>query len=192
MNKFCIFATTSYKRKEMKRIVFCITLLLASAGIACAQSEVHADSIHIQPEGVKNFDGFLLDMSLMNIDAPQLPRFTLQVPDASKDYNSLFRLNPDAVYSQGLPDRFSTGSYYYGSSHYFGPTGFWGSTSNLQMGSFKLKNGMRINTYGEYDKDGRKVYNPSALPWEKHDFKGAFELKTANGAFGIRLEVERR
>ena len=61
---------------------------------------------------------------------------------------------------------------------------------NLQMGSFTLKNGMRIHTYGEYDKDGWKVPNPSALPWEKNNFKGAFELKSANGAFGIRIEVQ--
>ena len=56
------------------------------------------------------------------------------------------------------------------------------------MGSFTLKNGMRIHTYGEYDKDGWKVPNPSALPWEKNNFKGAFELKSANGAFDIRIE----
>ena len=46
---------------------------------------------------------------------------------------------------------------------------------------------MRIHTYGEYDKDGWKVPNPSALPWEKNNFKGAFELKSANGSFGIRF-----
>ena len=76
------------------------------------------------------------------------------------------------------------------SSNPFGLTGFWGSTDNLQMGSFRLKNGMRINTYGEYDKDGWKVPNHSALPWEKNNFKGAFEMKSSNGAFGIRIEVQ--
>ena len=64
------------------------------------------------------------------------------------------------------------------------------SPENLQMGSFRLKNGMRINTYGEYDKDGWKVPNHSALPWEKNNFKGAFEMKSSNGAFGIRIEVQ--
>lgn len=61
---------------------------------------------------------------------------------------------------------------------------------NLQMGSFKLKNGMRINTYGEYNKEGRKVFNPSALPWERNNFKGAFELKSQDGSFGFRIEVQ--
>ena len=60
----------------------------------------------------------------------------------------------------------------------------------MQMGSFKLKNGMRINTYGDYDKDGWRVPNRSAMPWEKNNFRGAFELKSANGNFGIRIEVQ--
>ena len=30
----------------------------------------------------------------------------------------------------------------------------------------------------------------SAMPWEKNNFRGAFELKSANGNFGIRIEVQ--
>lgn len=147
------------------------------------------------PEGnplpeVKNFDGFLLDMSLVKPEAPRLPKFSLDIPDASKDYSFLFRLNPNVTYSQGLSNLFSLSNATVYSLNPFGLSGFWASPDNLQMGSFKLKNGMQINTYGEYDKDGRKVYNPSALPWEKNNFKGAFEMKSANGAFGIRIEVQ--
>lgn len=173
-----------------------------------AQSEMPADTVRsasvrdeMSPEGmspsekellpdVKNYDGFLLDMGLMNLSAPTLPRFTLEIPDASKDYSRIFRLNPNVTYSQGLSNIFSLSNSRYFSSNPFGLTGFWGSTDNLQMGSFTLKNGMRIHTYGEYDKDGWRVPNPSALPWEKNNFKGAFELKSANGAFGIRIEVQ--
>ncbi|MBD4337957.1 hypothetical protein GUH15_18220, partial [Xanthomonas citri pv. citri] len=54
-----------------------------------------------------------------------------------------------------------------------------------------LKNGWKITTYGEYDADGNKVRNPSALPWEKNNFNGAFEMKSENGNFGIRIEVQR-
>ena len=132
----------------------------------------------------------LLDMGLMNLSTPTLPKFTLEIPDASKDYSRIFQLNPNVTYSQGLSNIFSLSNSRYFSSNPFGLTGFWGSTDNLQMGSFTLKNGMRIHTYGEYDKDGWKVPNPSALPWEKNNFKGAFELKSANGAFGIRIEVQ--
>lgn len=193
----------------MKRIFFCIITLLAGIATAGAQNEVPADTLQsksisegipperaplsdgILPSDVKNYDGFLLDMGLMKMAAPpRLPKFTLEIPDASKDYNRLFQLNPNVTYSQGLSNIFSLSNSRFYSSNPFGLTGFWGSTDNLQMGSFTLKNGMRINTYGEYNKDGWKVPNPSALPWEKNNFKGAFEMKSANGAFGIRIEVQ--
>ena len=178
----------------MKRIFFCIIILLACMSSVSAQSEMPADTVRTavrgeaSPEGmspsekellpgVKNYDGFLLDMGLMNLSTPTLPKFTLEIPDASKDYSRIFQLNPNVTYSQGLSNIFSLSN-----SRYF--------SSNPQMGSFTLKNGMRIHTYGEYDKDGWKVPNPSALPWEKNNFKGAFELKSANGAFGIRIEVQ--
>lgn len=172
----------------MKQLFLCIITLLTGISAISAQNEVPADTIRSRstersvPEGVspggnplpadvKNFDGFLLDMGLMNMATPPtLPRFTLQIPDASKDYGRIFQLNPNVTYSQGLSNMFSL--------------------SNSQMRSFTLKNGMRINTYGEYNKDGYKVHNPSALPWQKNNFKGAFEMKSANGSFGIRIEVQ--
>jgi hypothetical protein len=48
---------------------------------------------------------------------------------------------------------------------------------------------MRINLYGEYNADGHKVYNPSAFPWERNQLHSAFEMKSANGSFGIKVEV---
>ena len=59
------------------------------------------------------------------------------------------------------------------------------------MGTFKLKNGWKINTYGDYDKDGWKVPNRSAMPWEKNNFRGAFELKSSMVIFGIRIGFSR-
>lgn len=186
----------------MKQVCLFIIALFAGSISLYAQSEAQGDSIrsHVLPDGtppegalmpeVKNYDGFLLDMSLLKMEAPCLPEFTLEIPDASKDYSRMFRLNPNATYSQGLSNVFSlTNSTVY-SMNPFGLSGFWSSPENLQMGSFRLKNGMRINTYGEYDKDGWKVPNHSALPWEKNNFKGAFEMKSSNGAFGIRIEVQ--
>ena len=186
----------------MKQVCLFIIALFAGSISLYAQSEAQGDSIrsHVLPDGtppegalmpeVKNYDGFLLDMSLLKMEAPRLPEFTLEIPDASKDYSRMFRLNPNATYSQGLSNVFSlTNSTVY-SMNPFGLSGFWSSPGNLQMGSFRLKNGMRINTYGEYDKDGWQVPNHSALPWEKNNFKGAFEMKSSNGAFGIRIEVQ--
>ena len=49
---------------------------------------------------------------------------------------------------------------------------------------------MRLNTYGDYNSQGYRMPNRSALPWERNNFRGAFELKSANGNFGIRVEVQ--
>lgn len=182
-----------------------ITFFCIHAGIALpahAQSDLPADSLAapttetetntaILPEGVKSYDGFLLDMGgLMKSAAPvALPDFRLTIPDASKDYSYLFRLNPEATYTQGLSRMFSRPTFY-GLSPY-GLYGWGGALDNLQMGSFRLKNNWQLNTYGEYNKDGYKVFNPSALPWERNNFKGAFELKSADGSFGIRVEVQK-
>ncbi len=168
-----------------KSILF--LLLMFSVVYASAQSEIPSDSIPQAPSAnIKEFGGFLLDMGLMNVAPPKLPKLRLDIPDASKDYNQLFRLNPDVQYSQGFSNAFSLSPF---SGFGYG----WGLSSSpqfMQMGTFKLKNGMRINTYGDYNKDGWKVPNRSALPWQKNNFRGAFELKSANGAFGIRVEVQ--
>ena len=113
-------------------------------------------------------------MGLMNVAPPKLPKFSLDVPDVSKDYNQIFRLNTDATYTQGFTDAFS--SPFSGFGYGYG----WGLSSSpqfMQMSTFKLKNGW-------------KVPNRSAMPWEKNNFRGAFELKSSNGNFGIRIEVQ--
>ena len=163
----------------MKKLILFLSLIL-SVGFASAQSEIPSDSIRRAPStNIKEFGGFLLDMGLMNVATPELPKFNLDMPNMTKDYNQLFRLNTDITYSQGFTDSFSSSSYsgFAGFGYGYG----WGLSSSpqfMQMGSFKLKNGMRINTYG------------SAMPWERNNFRGAFELKSANGNFGIRIEVQ--
>ena len=172
----------------MRKLILFLSLIL-SVGFASAQSEVPSDSIRRAPSSnIKEFGGFLLDMGLMNVAPPKLPKFSLDVPDVSKDYNQIFRLNTDATYTQGFTDAFS--SPFSGFGYGYG----WGLSSSpqfMQMGTFKLKNGWKINTYGDYDKDGwEKCPNRSAMPWEKNNFRGAFELKSSNGNFGIRIEVQ--
>ena len=171
----------------MKKLILFLSLAL-SVGFASAQSEVPSDSIRRAPSSnIKEFGGFLLDMGLMNVAPPKLPKFSLDVPDVSKDYNQIFRLNTDATYTQGFTDAFSSPFSAFGYGY------GWGLSSSpqfMQMGTFKLKNGWKINTYGDYDKDGWKVPNRSAMPWEKNNFRGAFELKSSNGNFGIRIEVQ--
>lgn len=174
----------------MKRILFCLVCLLASASLLHAQNEVPVDTTVVPampedtpllPSTVKNYGGFLLDLGAMNLpERPSLSDFKLEIPDASKDYSFLLRPQTNVTYSQSTWTMFSSPYY-----------GFWGTPTTLQMRSFRLKNGWQLNTYGEYDADGRRVPNPSALPWQRNNFKGAFELKSQDGSFGIRVEVQR-
>ena len=189
----------------MKRFLVLFSLLAIYCGIALAQTEATADTLRqatsdipptgdqLLPDGVKSYDGFLIDMnSLVKLPTPDMNKtYKIVIPDASKDYNWIFRLNPDVTYSSGLSNMFSLSGSPYFSSNPFSIMGFGNTTDNLQMGSFRLKNGWRLNTYGEYDKDGWRVPNPSALPWQKNNFKGAFELKSQDGSFGIRIEVQK-
>ena len=190
----------------MKRFLFLLIAAALTTTATLAQTDAAADTLRRAtddtppaseplPEGTRSFDGFLIDMnSLVKMPTPDTDKaYKIVIPDASKDYSRMFRLNPDVTYSSGLSNMFSlSGSPYFGRNP-FGLTGFgFGhTTDNLQMGSFRLKNGWRLNTYGEYDKDGWRVPNPSALPWQKNNFKGAFELKSQDGSFGIRIEVQR-
>lgn len=170
----------------MKRLILFVCVMLGALSVS-AQSEVPADTIRGLPSTVKQYGDFLIDMGLFAASPARLPRPSLNLYDASKDYNRIFRLNPDATITQRFSNAFAP---VYSSGYAWGFGGFSSTPQYLQMGSFKLKNGMRLNTYGEYDADGRKVPNPSAMPWEKNNFKGGFELKSGNGAFGIRIEVQ--
>ena len=84
----------------MKKLILSLSLLLATVAVS-AQSELPSDSIPRSPsENYKEFGGFLLDMGLMSVMPPQLPKMNFDISDAGKDYNRLFRLHPDITYSR--------------------------------------------------------------------------------------------
>ena len=60
-----------------------------------------------------------------------------------------------------------------------------------QSTTYKLNNGMRLTSYGEYDADGKKVMNQHALPWQKQNFNAGVWLESSDGKFGIGIEVHR-
>lgn len=173
----------------MQKITIIVCFLLCAAG-TFAQSETKHDTLHGDDTSRhKNFGGFMLDMGAMF--EPTLfmlpPSLNFQLPD-KLDAPGLV-LNPDAV---------SLSPVTYTSAASLSPYSFYsllypdamGGNVTLQGATFRLKNGMRMTTYGEYDADGYKRANPSALPWEKNNFNAAFELKSPNGKFGIRMEVK--
>jgi len=86
----------------MKKLIFFLLLLLSTASLS-AQSEQPSDSIRHLPSTVKQYGDFLIDMGLFIAAPPKLPKYKFELPDASKDYNRIFSLNPDVIMTQGLP-----------------------------------------------------------------------------------------
>lgn len=171
-----------------KLIVISLSLLWAASGVRAQSGQTdHADGLpkDIPMENYKTMaGGFLLDMGMKMVAPPPLvpPQlgFDFRSLGSTKEYNKLFRFRPEATYSREHGTHvFSRGMYGIGT---LPPT--------LQGTTFRLGNGMRISTYGEYDADGKKVRNPAALPWERNNFNGAFEMRSQDGNFGIRLEVQ--
>lgn len=153
-----------------------------------------------EPSDVRNYGGYLIDMSLMGLAEPQPSVRILDMPfPLARDYSRMFAPMGSATYSvMPYSEVFAPGNSALGGFRFYGPATLFGSacvtcgSTNLQMGSFRLSNGMRIQTYGQYNADGYRMPSHSALPWEKNQFRGAFELKSANGSWGIRVEVQHR
>lgn len=90
----------------MKKLIFFLLLLLSTASLS-AQSEQPSDSIRHLPSTVKQYGDFLIDMGLFIAAPPKLPKYKFELPDASKDYNRIFSLNPDVIMTQGLSNVFT-------------------------------------------------------------------------------------
>ena len=159
----------------MKKLVLSISMFLIAATFA--QSEVVTDSIPpISLDGYKNFNGFMLDMGSMIVAPPPLiaPQLYYQPYNNNTiaNYNEIFRPNMNIIYDRGSYNHVFTPMYPGMGIYGFGTMSM---PPTLQSATFKLKNGLHITTYGEYDADGNKVRNPSALPWERNNFN--YKLK---------------
>lgn len=177
----------------MRKLIYTLFLLIGTL-TGQAQSETKES---LAPEAtstnVKDFGGFILDMgTMMNAESLVVP-LTLPSLNYLVPVNELFiyqlnpnafKINPNITYKGG---NIFTSSHTSMMSLLYPVSG--SGMMNWQGTSYKLRNGVRINLYGEYDADGHKVYNPSALPWQRNNFNAAFEVKSANGNFGIKVEV---
>lgn len=180
--------------KRLFTICFAMTMVMALN----AQNEGEVTTLSdLEMSHYKNIDGFLLDMnSMLGMEPVQgvpsylmPPTLTYRPFDAYLPAYGLM-VSPDAVrINQNLTFQGNVAgvSLLQSFRSLYSPVG---GDVNWQGASYKLKNGMRINTYGEYNADGYKVYNPSALPWERNRFNAAFEIKSANGNFGIKVEMQ--
>ena len=176
----------------MKRIYIPLLMLLIALS-AKAQTE----NISIRSDGTqrKDFGGFILDMgSMLNAESLTLPMLFLpgmsQLMPLLPDDGEL-KINPNAwtfnnkvIYTTTSSLNFSPhGALVYPGAHSLPFQ--WQSTT------YKLNNGMRLTSYGEYEADGRRVMNPQAMPWQKQNFNAGFWLESSDGKFGIGIEVHR-
>lgn len=174
-------------------------MLATAFAEARAQAETATEN-HVQtPVGVKDFGGFILDMgTMLNAELLVLPSPNFSALSwetfANPEALPLLHVNPEALRIDTRVTSF--GGMLDGvlnpklASEVF--RGTKGGRLDLRGVTYRLNNGLKISTYGEYDADGNRRYNPAALPWEKDDFNAALELKTDDGKFGLRIGVEKR
>lgn len=184
----------------MKHIICCLCVFLLPLSVFSQQvvvndtlvkeivipDDIDQRNLVNELEGVKTLDdGLLMDMRPL-----LLPDFRLSKPITTFDYHTY---SPVLDYSRifSMPNRWVYGQVYHSSFSPWGFHSFYQTPMNLQSATYRLNNGARLITYGEYNADGSKVQNPSALPWQRNNFKGGFEFKSSNGNFGIRIEVNR-
>lgn len=177
----------------MKRGTIAILLSILILLPAMAQTEAVGDTLRspqtpdipapqqrISDDGMRNYGGFLLDMnSMLQPSRPMttaLPSLTTTPMQTGlsgyKDLDKMLQLKSKATYGISVT-----------------PLGT--GINNLHLASFKLNNGMTLTTYGDYDSYGRRHISPSALPWQRNDFHGAFRLKSADGKFSVQVRVSR-
>ncbi len=180
---------------RMKRDALTILLSISVLLPAMAQTEVTGDTLRarqtpdisaltasqqrISDDGVRSYDGFLLDMNSMLQPSqsmmPTTPSLTAPAQTglySYKNFDKMLQLKSKATYGISIT-----------------PLGM--GINNLHLADFKLNNGMTLTTYGDYDSNGRRHLNPSALPWQRNNFQGAFRLKSADGKFSVQVRVGR-
>lgn len=166
-----------------KKMLFAFAVLLASAPVAAqTETEVDRNVISFGNDDHKEYGDFLIDMSLFAANPPKMPKYDFSVAAMTRDYNKLFSLNNDVVYSK---TSMAMSAPYYA----FGSFGSSDPLRTMNSASFRLKSGGWFSTFGNYDASGRR--NPvNTSPWESQDFRGGFELKSANGNFKFSVEYQ--
>lgn len=145
-------------------------------------------------ESVKELDdGFLLDNKILS---PQQMQFIS--PFALHEILPVYSIanpnNPIYFRKETIYDKVDTHTMFghnYSIYNLYGPSslGWYTFPTSLQSATFHLSNGWKMTTYGQYNADGYKVFDAGSIPWQRNNFKGAFEMKSGNGKFGIRIEV---
>lgn len=177
----------------MKKFTFILLILFSVLVTANAQQEGQGIQIETEREQMatyKEYGGFILDLTEALASPAVFPEFKLLNKSTDPFINWMERLNFDldkVVYGKKGVASFGATIH----PGYYGTSMSSGVNQPINTASFRLNDKWRLNTQGDYDADGNKRRIPPALPWEKNDFRGAFELKSSNG-FSLRFEVQRK
>lgn len=170
----------------MKKLLAIMLFIAASVTFTQAQEQVEL-SFEEEPTNAKSFDGYVLNLNNNFLEVPQwrLPKFEL-MPQFKPLNPQLYQMNMNGA-------KYGTSDFTYSSLNNLS---YWGVHNGIDgpinSATFQLNNGLKISTYGDYDANGYRKKLPSAYPWKNNDFRGGFELKSNNGKFGIKVEVEQR
>ena len=174
----------------MKRIFIPLMMLCLALSV-----QAQTENINIQTDGPqrKDFGGFILDMATMlNVESlevempfcldPHTLTPILHLDTKSEIKPEAFKIDNKIVYSVINAPSFPH-------SGLLAHPGMAGGSFQWQSVTYKLNNGMRFTTYGEYNSDGKRMLNPNAKPWQKQNFNAGFMLESENKKFGIGIEV---
>ena len=171
----------------MKRLSLLLLLLLTIVTVKAQEQEPIKINIDEKENfaSYKQFGGFILDLNTELMQMPKLPEVKLMHIDPFPKFKEALQLDMSKV-------TYGVKSVEYGRSPYgFSRYGNSITDGPLNSATFRINDNLKFSTYGDYDAQGYRRVNPSAMPWERNNFRGAFELKSSSG-FQIRLEVERK
>lgn len=173
-------------RKSLK--ILSLLLLLTLSHSLMAQ-EARTDSLPPLGSGmgssIRNYDGYLLDMSQMNIlpevDMASDTRHTLPLMPLKSVLERL-NLKTGVTYST-----LSTMGSYPLYPHIAAPYAF---PSSFQTATYRLGNGGSMTLMGDYGYDGRKrVSTPSVFHNVSRSFHGGFQYKSPSSGFSFSVQV---
>lgn len=172
----------------MKKTFFILSLICLSilTGYAQERVELIIDD-HEETNGFKNHGGFILDINQDFLRVPQweLPKFELMPQFKNPDFIEALNLNQTTM-------TFGKQDFNYSGTRYSTWNMHQPVDGPMNSATFRVNSRMNMTTFGDYDANGNKRRMPTANPWDKDSFRGGFELKSNNGKFGIRMEVEQR
>jgi hypothetical protein len=153
----------------MKQFVI-LSLLLLSAAPASAQTEFQADTqtefqadtLRGLPSHYRDYDGFLLDLNLLDLK-----------PASASSLLTLPRLTAAYPYTTSLLG-----------DHPFSP-----SSPQLRLIPERPKGSWSLRTFSTHNLDG--WHTPGGgLPWQRNNvYRGTFELRSPDGKFSFRVET---